>query len=171
VASSRTKYRQLAKRVVAGELTRVGKGVYVDPKKLEGLEGDFYRATLLCGRQSAICLLSALKYYDLSEQIFGGTWIFLPDSAYLPRKKVLRPVRTRRPHWKIGIIKKNQYKITNIERTLVDAFRYHRLVGIPTAVDALKAGLKDKKTTKSKIYEMAKKLGAAKKILPYLEAL
>ena len=149
----------------------MGKGIYANPKDLEGLEGDFYRATLLCHRQSAICLLSALKYYDLSEQIFGGTWILLPYNAYLPRKKVLRPVRTRRPQWKIGISSKGRYKITNLERTIVDAFRYHRLVGISTAVDALKVALREKKTTKSKIYDMAKKLNAWKKLLPYLEAL
>ncbi len=171
MASSRTKYRKIAEKITSGDLVRVGKGVYAKPSDLEGLDGDFYRATLLCGHPSAICLLSALKYYGLSEQIFGGTWVLLPYTAYLTRKKVLRPVRSRRPQWKTGIISKSKFKITTLERTLVDVFRYHRLIGIPSAIDALKRALKEKQTTKSKVFEMAKKLNYSKQILPYLEAL
>ena len=171
MTSKRTKYRDLAARIQTGELLRVGKGVYAKPRDLEGPEGDFYRATLLCGKESAICLLSALQFYGLSEQIFGGTWIIVPYMSYPPMKKVLRPVRSRRPYWKIGIHETRKYKITTIDRSIVDAFRYQRLVGISTAVYALKTALREKMTTKKRIFEMAKKLGVSQTIIPYLEAL
>ena len=171
MTSSRTKFRKMAEKVNAGELVRVGNGIYAKPEDLEGIEGDFYRATLLGGSRSAICLLSALKYYGLSEQIFGGTWILLPYTAYLPRKKFLKSIRARNPRWRIGITKTSRFKITSIERTIVDAFRYRRLVGVPTAVYALKTALREKQTAKEKIFSMAKKLSADKIILPYLESI
>src|SRR3989338_6165258 len=136
--SLRTKYRKISTQISSGKKVRVGKGIYADPQDLEGLEGDFYRATLLCGKPSLICLLSALKFHGLSEQVFGGTWILLPYNSYLPRKKVLRAVRSRRPFCKTGIISTPKFKITNIEKTIVDCFRYQRLVGVSTAIEALK---------------------------------
>lgn len=171
MASTRTKYRELANRIEAEELVRLGKGVYAKPKELEGIEGDFYRATLLCGRQSAICLLSALKYYGLSEQIFGGIWILIPYTKSAPGKKVLKPIRSRRPYWKIGIVINSRYRITDIDRTIVDCFRYQRLIGISTAIDALKKALQEKKTTKNKIFEMAKRLKSERLMRPYLDSL
>lgn len=169
--SNRTKYRKISENIASGEVVRVGQGVYAKPEDLDGIEGDFYRATLLCGKQSVICLLSALQYYGLSEQMFGGVWILLPYASYVPRKKFIRAVRSRRPHWKIGVVSTSRYKITSIERSVVDAFRYHRLIGISVAVYALKTALHEKQTTKNKIYDMAKKLGADKIIVPYLEAM
>ena len=169
--STRTTYRKLVAKLTSGELVRVGKGIYAKPTDLEGIEGDFYRATLLCGKKSTICLLSALNFYGLSEQLFGGVWILVPYTSYVPRKKFLRVIRSRSPHWVMGIRSTSRYKITNIERSIVDAFRYQRLVGISTAIYALKTALKENQTTKAKVYDMAKKLGVAKRLLPYLETL
>jgi predicted transcriptional regulator of viral defense system len=171
MASARTKYRKIEKQISEGTIVRIGKGVYATPKNLEGIEGDFFRATQLCSKNSTICLLSALGFYGLSEQVFGGVWILIPYSSYAPRKKFLRVVRSRRPHWRLGIQSTPHYKITTIERSIVDAFRYQRLVGISTAIYAIKTALSERQTTKEKIYDMAKKLNADKKILPYLEAL
>lgn len=169
--SKRTKYREIKKRLLAGEILRLGKGVYARPQDLEGLEGDFFRATLLCGKPSAICLLSALKYYGLSDQMHGGIWIFIPYTKSASRKKAIKTIRTRNPCWKIGISNNSRYKITDLERTLVDCFRYQRLIGISTAVQALKLALKEKKTTKNKIFYMAEKLNAEKLLQPYLDSM
>ncbi len=171
MSSKRTKYRGIKKRVLAGELLRLGKGVYAKPQDLEGLEGDFFRASLLCGKPSAICLISALKYYGLSDQMHGGIWILIPYEKSAPRKNAIKSIRTRKPSWKVGITSQSRFKITDIERTLVDCFRYHRLVGISTAVQALKLALKEKKTSKNKIFYMAEKLNAEHLLQPYLDSL
>jgi predicted transcriptional regulator of viral defense system len=169
--SKRTKFREIKKRLATGEILRLGKGVYAKPQDLEGLEGDFFQATLLCGKPSAICLHSALKYYGLSDQMHGGIWILIPHAKSPPRKKAIKTIRTRNPRWKIGITNHSRYKITDLERTLVDCFRHHRLVGISTAVQALKLALKEKKTTKNKVFSMAEKLNAPKLLQPYLDSM
>jgi len=158
-------------QVEAGKLERVTKGIYADPKDLMELEGDFYRATLICGKSSAICLGSALQYYGLSERLTGKTVIMVPYKSAPSRNKRLRIVRSRNPRWRVGITKLPRFKVTNVERSIVDAFRYWRLIGINEAIYALKIALKERQTTKTKIYDMAKALNAQKIILPYLEAL
>ena len=76
--SSSTQYRKLAEKIRNEQLVPLAKGVYASPESIEGLEGDFYRASLICGRPSVISLHSALQYYGLTEQIFGGVWILIP---------------------------------------------------------------------------------------------
>ncbi len=171
MSSKRTKYREIKERLLAGEILRLGKGIYVRPQDLEGLEGDFFQASLLCGKPSVICLHSALKYYGLSDQMHGGIWILIPHNKSSPRKKAIKAIRTRKPSWKIGIKNHSRFKITDIERTLVDCFRYHRMVGISTAVQALKLALKENKTTKNKVSYMAEKLEAEQLLQPYLDSM
>jgi len=171
MSSKRTKFREIKKRLFVGEVLRLGKGVYARPQDLEGLEGDFFRASLLCGKPSVICLHSALKYYGLSDQMHGGIWILIPHSKSAPRKKAIKTVRTRNPLWKLGITNHSRFKITDLERTLVDCFRYHRLVGISTAVQALKLALQEKKTSKNKVFYMAEKLKAESLLQPYLDSM
>lgn len=169
--SRRTKFRILAEKVKNGQIIRLAKGVYASPQDLEGLEGDFYRASVLCGRPSVICLFSALQYYGLSNQMFGGTWILVPYLKTLSKSKTIRAVRSRAPHFRIGVKAEKTFRITTVERTIVDCFRFSRQVGIETAINALRTAVHEKQTTKDKIYLIAKKLKAAKKILPYLESI
>lgn len=103
--------------------------------------------------------------------MFGGVWILIPYSSTPPKSKFIRAIRSRSPFFRTGIKTEQKFRITNIERTIVDAFRYSRHVGIATAVHALKSAIIEKMTTKEKVYLMAKKLNAEKKILPYLESI
>lgn len=171
MASRRTKFRKLALKINSAQLVRLNRGVYALPYDLEGLEGDFYKASLVCGKPSAICLLSALQYYGLTEQIFGGIWVLVPYTRTPTKSKFIRVVRSRAPHFRTGIRREKKFRITNIERTLVDTFVYSRQVGIGTAVFALKKAIQTKITTKEKVFLMAKKLKQVKLLLPYLESL
>lgn len=171
MASRATIYRKTMKQVGNGGLVRVAKGVYAKPEDLMDIEGDFYRATLLCGKTSAICLGSALQYYGLSERLSGKTTILVPHESSPPRNGRVRAIRSRKPLWKVGIEKMPRFKITTVERSVIDAFRYARLIGINEAIYALKMALKERQTTKSKLYDMACALKAQKVLLPYLEAM
>jgi predicted transcriptional regulator of viral defense system len=171
MTSERTRFRKIARQIDKAQLVRLTKGVYVDPEDLVGLDGDFYRVSLICRKPSAICLLSALQYYGLTEQIFGGVWILVPYKRTPPRSKSIRVVRSRAPRFRTGITNKKTFRITNVERSIVDTFTYSRRLGIDTAVQALKKAIENRMTTKEKVFLMAKKLNKLKKILPYLESL
>jgi predicted transcriptional regulator of viral defense system len=73
-----------------------------------------------------ICLISALCYHDLTDQIMREVWIAVPHESYPPRRPNTRIIRMR--NVKLGKIEialgeYNTY-IFDRERSVVDAFRY-----------------------------------------------
>jgi predicted transcriptional regulator of viral defense system len=132
------------------------------------LEEQFIIASLKCGMPSAICLISALEQYNLTDLIPGKTWIMVPDSKRVSDQNI-KVLRTRNPHWDIGIIKEKEYWMTNIERTIVDCFIHSKLVGKNTAIEALKRAVNDLRIKPNKIFDMSIKLNAKRIVMPYLE--
>lgn len=161
----------LTRMVKAGLLERLGRGVYqvssADPEKREEL---YHIATLRCGTPSAICLLSALDHYHLTDQIPKRTWMLVPASKRV-RASDLKLIRSRNPHWKIGIRKTRQYWITTLDRTLIDCIVYMRLIGSQVALSALKLAIGQNKTKPGTLYDLAKKMKVAHRIRPYVQVL
>lgn len=147
-------------------IERVSRGVYRISKISPLPEDDYRAATHVVGKPSAICLFSALVEYGLSDQILKNVWIMVGAEKRTKAKNV-RTVRVRQPRWNVGIVKKNGYWITSIERTIVDSI-CSRSVGLDVSINALKTALKKKITTGGRISDVAKKLGVLKRITPYL---
>ncbi len=80
-------------------------------------------------------------------------------------------MRRNNPQLGIGIIAHKGYKITSIERTIVDTLVLKRIVGVNVGVGALKTALSSRKTTLNKILTMATKLRVDHRVMSYLEAL
>ena len=132
---------------------------------------DRYRiATLRCGTPSAVCLLSALEHYHVTDQITKQVWVLVPEPKRIASKE-LKLVRSRNPQWDIGVRKMKQYWITTLERTLIDCLVYRRLIGSQVALEAIKQALTEKKVKLGDLYDMAKKVGVEHRVRPYIEAL
>jgi predicted transcriptional regulator of viral defense system len=162
--------RSFRELVAAGAFEQVVRGVYT-PKGRDYSEEDQFRvATLIVGEPSAICLISALSYYDLTDIIPKKTWIMVPDTkrSQLPGLKVQRH---RSPDWNIGIEMHDGYSMTSVERTIVEAICNRAKIGTQVSVEALRKSVQTKQTTLSKIMNMAKQLGVLHRVLPYIEAL
>lgn len=162
----------LTRLVHKGILERVSRGVYIASKNESGnaVYGDhekrYIAATIRCSKPSAVCLLSALEYYHLTDIITKQTWMMVPDSKRV-RSRQLRLIRSRRPFWNHGIIKEKDYWITSIERTIIDSFIYAKLIGQNTAIEALKKAVKQKVKPKD-ILDLASRLKVKHRIMPYL---
>jgi len=169
--SKRTKYRRQRKLIDTEKLVKVKNGVYVRPNELVGIEGDFYFATLIYGKKSAICFSSALKYYGLSAKLTGKIQILISYGASAPQRKSIQIIRSRKPRFQIGIKRENKFSITTLERTLVELFHSPKYFSPAEAIYALKEAIEKKLTDKKSVYMMAKKLHCEEKILPYLEAI
>jgi predicted transcriptional regulator of viral defense system len=131
---------------------------------------QFKVATLVVGQPSAICLISALSVYGLTDVIPRKTWITVP-AAKRTQISSLKVLRQSDPQWNIGIEEKDGYMITSIERTLVESFCYKNLIGSTVPIEALREAVRKKLTTPSKVLDMAKKMEVVHRILPYLEAM
>jgi predicted transcriptional regulator of viral defense system len=155
-----------------GSLERVTRGVYrsshldttADP------EESYRLATLLCGKDSAICLLSALEHYGITDSIPKKTWVLVPHIKRVTTKN-LKLVRCRDPKWNAGIVCHKTYSMTSIERTLIECVIYKRLIGMDVALRAFKVALQKKLTTLAKIYQTAQDLAMTHRIQSVIEVL
>ena len=134
------------------------------------LEKSYISASLRCGKQSAVCLLSALEYHHLTDEIPAQVWMMVPESKRVVSKD-LKIVRCRNPKWKIGIQKAPDFQLTTIERTLIDCLIHKKIIGHQVALAALKNAVREKKVKLGNLYDMAKKMGVAHRIKPYIEVL
>ena len=156
--------------VKKGNLKRLSRGIYQDVNaktKVELRWEDLVVATLTIP-EGAICLLSALAIYGLTEEIAREHWIAIPHRLRATRRNGIRAVRMRnmtlgKTELSIGGTK---VPIFDRERTIVDSFRY---LGRETAIKALKMYFSQSGKYKPdirKLKEYAKKLRVP--IEPYL---
>lgn len=162
------KKRDFYEMVSRGELVRIKRGVYQFFDYLPlSLDEQFSDVSKELNTRSAICLSSALSYYDLSDQIVTRPFVLVDATFYIKTDQCIL-FRKRNPKWDIGIEQKEGFKITSIERTIVESV-YHKSHTGWDGIKALKYSIENKITTVTKVHEIAKKLGCEKKILPNLE--
>lgn len=168
--------RGVSKRVLKelleqGIIERISRGIYQRSSESGMMDEERYRvASLRCDLPSAICLISALEHHHLTDHISRHVWVLVPASKRSTIRE-LRLLRSRNPHWNIGIHKTKNYWITTPERTIVDCLIHRRRIGSQIAIDALKRAVTQKKVKLGGVLNMAKKMKVEHRILPYIEAL
>lgn len=156
-----------------GQIERVSKGIY----KIKNLdfgsefEWEDLILTALSIPHSVICLISALCYYGLTEEIMREFWIAVPHKTSSPNRANTRIIRMRNTSLgqitiKIG---NQKLRIFDPERTVVDSFR---CLDKEIALKALQVYLKGSKSSKPDIQKL---LMYGKKfrvdLMPYIAAL
>lgn len=125
-----------------GMIERIAKGTYRDPGYEEQAEITLEDLAIAAysTRNSIICLISALEFYDLTDQIPREHWLAIPHSQRAPSRQNIRAVRMRNIELGQTTEKIGEYKILifDRERCIVDAFRY---LSIEIAIKALQAYL------------------------------
>jgi predicted transcriptional regulator of viral defense system len=159
--------------VKKGVLERIARGVYRNPS-IENdapMEWQDLLETAQSIPEGTICLISALNYYEMTQEVQRKFWVAIPHSAGALKRANTKIIRMR--NLKLGRLplKLGPYRtfIFNRERCVIDAFRY---LARESAVRILREYLK---TTKERKPDLPK-LGRYGKelrvdITPYLEAL
>lgn len=165
-----TKYT-LQQQIRNGSLIRLTRGVYqMSSEENPGIESQYQAATLQCGWPSSVCLLSALEYYQVTDQISNKIWMLVPNEKRV-RSKNLKLIRSRNPQWSIGIRKSKAYWITTLERTLIECLLYKSLIGSQLALEAIKKAVYQKKVKLGGLYDIAKKMEVVHRVRSYIEAI
>lgn len=145
-------YHRLRELEAAGRVERVGWGLY----RLKDVEPtERYSLASVCARvpSAVVCLLSALQVHEIGTQLPRQVWIAIENKSKPPvlAKDGVRLVRFSGAAWKHGIAKITfegvPARITSPARTIVDCFRFERLVGREAAIEALKESLHERKVT------------------------
>jgi predicted transcriptional regulator of viral defense system len=143
---------QLPALLRSGKIERVGWGLYrlVDAEPTEN-----YSLAMACARvpNSIVCLLSALRVHGIGTQSPADVWLAIPHKARVPslRELRLRIVRFSGPAWDFGVqvteFEGVPARITSPARTVIDCFRFERLVGPEVALEALQDAMRQRKVT------------------------
>ncbi len=168
--------RDLGRLVAHGTLERVARGLY---RLTEAQLTEHHTLAAVCSRvpSAVICLLSALSVYEVGTQLPHQVWIAIAHKARVPRVPELpiRIVRFSGPSRCYGVEKTElegvPARITSPARTVVDCFRFRRLVGVDVAHEALRETLRERKATADEIWRAAEMCRARSLLEPALVAL
>jgi predicted transcriptional regulator of viral defense system len=123
-----------------------------------------------------ICLLSALAFHDLTTQI--------PHEVHLALRRGRRRPRVEHPPVKVywwtdpaieqgvdkHLISGVEVLITSAERSVADAFRYRKQLGVDLAVEALRAWRARRGSRPDALLKAARIVRVETVITPYLQA-
>jgi len=156
-----------------GILERLGRGIYRSTSSETGLDlnDEGLVLTAISIPRGAICLISALCFYELTDQIMREYWIAIPHKETSPKRPLTRIVRMRNMTLGHTSVKIGKYKVNifDRERTIVDAFRY---LSHEVAIKALQEYLKPTKDRKPDLEKLARYAKILRvKITPYILAL
>ncbi len=167
--------RALRRLVDDGSVERVARGLYrcTDVELTEN-----YTRAAVCARvpDAVLCLLTALRVHDIGTQLPAQVWIAIPHKARTPVTGLpVRVVRFSGASLRYGIedteFEGVPVRITSPARTIVDCFRFRRLVGMDVALEAIRDALADRKATPAQIRRAAEACRAESLVHPVLQAL
>jgi predicted transcriptional regulator of viral defense system len=126
--------------------------------------------------KGVICLLSALRYYDLGSQVPAEVWMALPRTMAIPRLDH-PPIRFLRVSGDAFTKGRVTHRIDGVPvimttpaKTVADCFKFRSQIGMEVAVEALREVLSKRKATIDEIWIQAGHCRVARVIRPYLEA-
>ena len=159
-----------------GSVERVARGLY---HLAQALPTERYTVAAVCSRVrgAIVCLLTALSVHGLGTQLPREVWIALPHKARAPRipEFPVKLVRFSGASLRCGVANTTfegvPARITSPAGTLVDCFRFRRLVGMDVALEALREVLRERKASPDEIWRAAMVYRAKSLVGPVLDAL
>ena len=170
---SRTELRRLRER---GIVERVGRGLYTLPSAVLTERHSLAEAARRVPG-GVICLLSALRFHDLTTQNPFEVWMAIDRKAWRPKggSVRLRLVHLSGGSFEAGVEDHNvagvSVRIFSAAKTVADCFKFRNKVGLDVAVEALRAYRRAHPKQLNQLWHFAEIDRVARVIRPYLEAL
>jgi len=160
----------------AGKVEKIARGLYHVVNYKPWSHPDLVIASLQAPK-GAVCLISALSFYEVTSEIPRYVDIAIPQGTHANRIKY-PPVKFYHfapKAWKAGLqeheIEGYKIKIYNLAKTIVDCFKFRNRIGMSIARDALKVGITEKKVEPKEVMKYAKICRVSSVIKPILEAM
>lgn len=159
-----------------GLLIRSGRGIYTLP------ETDFTEHHSLVEASQrvphgVVCLLSALRFHEITTQAPFEVWLAIHGKAHLPREALLplHIVYMSGNAFESGIkthqLEGISVRIYNLPKTVADCFKYRNKIGLDVALEALRESWRDRRCTMDELWHYAKICRVSNVMRPYLESL
>jgi predicted transcriptional regulator of viral defense system len=166
---------KLSRMVAAGELQRLGRGLYALP----GHQGTEHSALLAVAKrapQAVFCLLTALRLHGLTTQAPFEAWIAIGNKDHAPRLDYppLRIVRFSAPSLAYGVsmlqVTGGVLRVTSVAKTVADCFKFRNKIGLDVALEALREARRTRKVSADELWRCARIDRVTNVMRPYLEA-
>ncbi|MDZ7749170.1 MAG: type IV toxin-antitoxin system AbiEi family antitoxin domain-containing protein [Halofilum sp. (in: g-proteobacteria)] len=160
----------------AGRLQRVGRGLYVLP----GTQPGEHRSLAEAAKRvpsGVICLLSALRFHELTTQAPFEVWMAIGEKAWRPRidHPPLRIVRFSGVALREGIEEHTfegvPARVFSPAKTVADCFKYRNKIGLDVALEALRECRRRRDCSMDALWHHAGICRVRNVMRPYLEAL
>jgi predicted transcriptional regulator of viral defense system len=166
----------LTRLVRLSQLERVQRGLY----RIPGAEVSEHHTLAQAAKRipgAVVCLLSALRFHNLTTQSPAQVWIAIDRKARRPvvSDLPLRVVRFSRPVLTVGsktyVLEGVPVRVTTPAKTVADTFKYRNKIGLDVALEALREGWRERRFSLDELWEMARVCRVANVMRPYLEAI
>lgn len=166
----------LSRLCAAGKLQRIGRGLYVLPGSGATEHHSLAEA---CKRvpKGVVCLLSALRFHDLTTQAPFEVWLAIGEKTWRPRLKYppLRIVHFSQAALNAGV---EEHQIEGVTvhvyspaKTVADCFKYRNKIGLDVAIEALRECRRARRCTMDDLWHYAGICRVRNVMRPYLESL
>lgn len=166
----------LTRLVRQGRLQRVGRGLYALPDRPVS-EHNTLAEVAHKHPQAIVCLLSALRFHDLTTQSPFEVWLAIPNKARAPKMDYppLRIVRFSGEALNVGVedhvIDGVPVRVTSVARTVADCFKFRNKIGLDVALEALQEAWRAKRVSMDKLWQYATLCRVTNVMRPYMESL
>src|ERR1044071_1817864 len=158
-----------------GKLEKVGRGMYA----AQGAELSEHQTVVQAALRvphAVVCLLSALRFHDLTTQSPFEIWMAIDVKARAPKEDIipLRIVRFSGKALTAGVethrIEGVDVKVYKPAKTVADCFKYRNKIGLDVAIEALRDCWRKKLATSEELWRYAKVCRVGRVMRPYLES-
>jgi predicted transcriptional regulator of viral defense system len=168
--------QQLRRLVEAGNLVRVGRGLYTLPTA-DFTEFQTYAEACTRFPRGTICLLSALRFHELTTQNPLRVWMAFdnrwgtPNDESITLQRINMSGKSLSEGIETHLVAGIPVRVYNIPKTIADCFKYRSAIGLDVALEALKEAWETRKLDLNLLAHYAQICRVQKVIQPYLEML
>lgn len=158
-----------------GRLVELSRGIFRLAEISESNETDLATAALRVPA-GVVCLISALSFHNLTNEIPHEVCLALPREKSAPKVDYppLRTFHFSNETYAAGVERHSidgiEIKVYSPEKTVADCFKFRNKIGLDIALEGLKNCL-EKKGSRAAILRCAELCRVEKIIRPYLEAI
>lgn len=166
----------LQRLLAKGLLVKLGRGQYALPDR-EPTEYDTLAVTAKRYPGTVVCLLSALRFHELTTQSPRAIWLAVEGTKLAPADApaAMQIVRLNGRAFHEGVqiheLGSVPVRIYEPAKTVADCFKFRNRVGLDVAIEALKECLRQRRATPMQIWDFAEICRVRSIMRPYLEAL
>ena len=166
----------LARVARQGLLTRIGRGLYSLPDATTGQHHSLAEAAKRVPR-GVVCLLSALRYHDLTTQAPFEVWMAIGEKDRRPKQDgvAIRVVRYSGEALTAGAETRTidgvPVRIFEPAKTVADCFKYRNKIGIDVAVEALRDCRRSRKCSVDDLVAYGRTCRVSRVMQPYMESI